>query len=408
MTETQPATSSGRSAITRTERSLAPDIARGMMLLFIAIANVPAYLYGNFVDDYGNMLGVSSFDTALHGLQNLVILERSRPMFAILYGFGMAMMAQRYIMRSTAAGVAVHDAAKGARRLLTRRSLWLIALGFVHSVFLFIGDILVPYGVTGLIALFFVTRSDKAVKAWMWSSLAVSATLGTAVFAALETFAPSGSEAGQPQAPFNGATYMEQMLTGFGGSLLFLVLSGAFVFFVPLVAAGVLLLRRGWLTDPGSHLRPLRLTAIVGTVVGLITALPMTLISLGWWEPESLGYGIAVWLTITGGMVAGLAYICIFALVAYALRGFGRRGPIKAIAALGERSLSGYLMQSILMAPVLSAWGLGWGNELGYAAAFGYASLVWLITVGLAYALDSAGKRGPFEVLLRRLTYGKR
>jgi uncharacterized membrane protein YeiB len=43
---------------------------------------------------------------------------------------------------------------------------------------------------------------------------------------------------------------------------------------------------------------------------------------------------------------------------------------------------------------------------MGYLAAYGFAFGTWLLTVAVAVALDKAGKRGPFEVLLRRLTYG--
>src|SRR5688500_2620658 len=46
----------GRAApIARSERSLAPDIARGAMLLFIALANVPLYLWNRPLDTYGHI-----------------------------------------------------------------------------------------------------------------------------------------------------------------------------------------------------------------------------------------------------------------------------------------------------------------------------------------------------------------
>ena len=41
--------SAAAAAIPRSERSLAPDIARGAMLLFIALANVGMHLWGRVV-----------------------------------------------------------------------------------------------------------------------------------------------------------------------------------------------------------------------------------------------------------------------------------------------------------------------------------------------------------------------
>jgi uncharacterized membrane protein YeiB len=68
--------------IARTERSLAPDIARGGMLLFIAIANVGFYLSGGAVDDYGNFAGSATADRIGLFLEQLLMADRTRPMFA--------------------------------------------------------------------------------------------------------------------------------------------------------------------------------------------------------------------------------------------------------------------------------------------------------------------------------------
>ncbi len=72
----------------------------------------------------------------------------------------------------------------------------------------------------------------------------------------------------------------------------------------------------------------------------------------------ALAHGESGYLTIAGGMVIGLACVCGLALLAHRWAARGRRGLPGALAALGERSLTGYLAQSFLMAPPLAAWGL--------------------------------------------------
>ncbi|MGO1497033.1 DUF418 domain-containing protein, partial [Agrococcus casei] len=61
----------------------------------------------------------------------------------------------------------------------------------------------------------------------------------------------------------------------------------------------------------------------------------------------------------------------------------------------------------LVFAPLFSAWGFGLGGSLGTAGALGIAVLVWIVSVLLAVLLESRGARGPAEVLLRRLTYGR-
>ncbi|MEV3935821.1 DUF418 domain-containing protein [Glycomyces sp. NPDC049804] len=377
-------------SITKAERSLAPDIARGFMLLFIALANVPVHLWGMELDRYNHNTGQSAADHIAYFLEQLLIAERSRPMFAVLYGFGIAIMASRMFARGMDA--------KGARKILRRRSWWLLAFGFLHSVFLFYGDILAPYGAMGLIALFFVSLSDKSLKRWLWGSIAYVVLIGNVIMA---YFFTSSTPPGLDLPP-----YVNQMVFGAMASpagVLGITVSGSFF---PLIIAGMMLHRAGWIERPEAHLPQLKRVFITGMIVNVATSLPVALIGLGAWEPSTPVWVGSVYLTLLGGLYAGIGYICGFALLAHKLRGFGRRGVPGALAAVGERSLTSYLLQSFIMAPLLTAWGFGLGEDLGYLAAFGIAFGTWLITVFVAVALDKAGKRGPFEVLLRRLTYG--
>jgi uncharacterized membrane protein YeiB len=378
--------------ITKAERSLAPDIARGGMLLFIALANVPIHMWGMDRDRYNHFTGQSAADHVAYFIEQLLIADRSRPMFAILYGFGIAVMASRMFAR----GIEV----KGVRKVLRRRSWWLIAFGFLHATFLFFGDILAPYGAAGLIALFFVHLSDKSLKKWLWGSIVYVVLVGNTIFTFFYT------TGGQPPDMGNLPPYVGQMIFGAIASpvgAFAIVVTGTFF---PLIIAGMMLQRSGWLDHPEEHLPQLKKVFASAMIVNVLSSLPVALIGLGAWEPSTPVWTAAVYLTLLGGMYAGLGYICGFALLAHKLRGYGRRGIPGALAAVGERSLTSYLLQSFIMAPLLTAWGFGLGEDIGYLTAFGYAFGTWLATIVIAVLLDKAGKRGPFEVLLRRLTYG--
>ena len=110
------------------------------------------------------------------------------------------------------------------------------------------------------------------------------------------------------------------------------------------------------------------------------------------------------------GLLGGLGYVALFGLLGHRMA--VRRaapGPLTVgVTAVGKRSLSCYLAQSVVCAPLLAAWGLGLGGWFGSAQVALFAIGVWLLTLVLAYAQERAGQRGPAEVLLRRLVYGAR
>jgi len=369
------------------------------MLLFIALANVVHYTWARPLTTSGFHADSSTLDSVLLLLEQLLVHDRSRPMFAVLYGFGIAMIASRLLER----GVSARD----ARHLIRRRSWWLIALGAAHSVLLFAGDILAPYGVTGLIVAAWYGRST----AWLRRAAALSGVVVTLVaipIYALLLAQGTGTLADDTAAPATGFSYLESMLTGLVGTLLTSTIAGAFLFFVPLTSVGMLIHRAGWLTAPGDHLPALRRTAIAGVLTGVVSALPIALIAVGVWAASPAVHGAALWLTVTGGMAGGVGYVAVFALLGHRWESQRERSGVRALAALGSRSLSGYLAQSLVMAPLLSPWGFGLGEGLGYAGAFAIAAATWALTVVLAAWFDARGWRGPFEVLLRRLTYGDR
>jgi uncharacterized membrane protein YeiB len=110
------------------------------------------------------------------------------------------------------------------------------------------------------------------------------------------------------------------------------------------------------------------------------------------------------------GLWGGLGYVALFALIAHRISQRGAassRRKVEAVTAVGRRSLSCYLAQSVICAPILSAWGLGLGASLTSTTMALFAIAVWLVTALLADAAERRRIRGPAEVLLRRLVYGR-
>ena len=413
MTAPDPRTAPSPAPSPGPSRALAPDLARGVMLLFIAIANVSWFLYGGAVHPAvvhptdGGVL-----DRVLAAAAILFVDARVYPMFAFLFGYGMVQFTRSRTERGIPEPV--------VRRMLARRHWWMIAFGFVHAALLFAGDILGAYGLAGLIlAAIFFRRTDRTLKIVVWvlgAMLAVSALFSLfgavmlswvlpAAGVPVEEIPNGGFTVGSQRATLSGD---ENYLISIGSRLLFFA-TGLFGQVLGLVIPACILLgwlaaRHRFLEDPQRHRRRLARTAFWGILIGVLGAIPQLLSFLevlplaegAWW-----GYMGLVPLT---GMFGGIGYAALFGLVALGLRDRVRGLP-RAVAAIGKRSMTFYLFQSVIFAPVLSAWGLGLGERFGTAAAFALAIGVWLVSLGIAALLERRGLRGPAEALLRRLTY---
>ena len=396
------------------ERAPAPDLARGMMLLLIALANTPLYLWATTHSLSSNHpVGEGTLDNAVSAVLIVIADLRVYPMFAFLFGYGIVQL----YLRQQAAGVSEAD----ARALLRRRNLLLIAFGAVHALLLWYGDIIGAYGLVGLILVaLFLRRSDRTLLTWagigtgLLVVLAVLSTVG-AFFAA----GAAGADGGQASAAASPAADSEFMMAPImeENPLWAAVLRIAFW---PAVVIGQGLLgvavptaivlafwaaRRRILEEPWNHLPLLRRTAVIGIAVGWLGPLPSALDHLGVLAvPDTVSW--VFWpVQLATGLVGGIGYVALFGLIGARLRGrpLGRVGT--AVSAVGKRSMSCYIGQSVLCAPILSAWGLGLGAHMGSAAMALFAVGVWLATLVFAVLLERAGKRGPAEVALRRLAY---
>jgi uncharacterized membrane protein YeiB len=88
-----------RGSVSPGERSLAPDLARGFMLLLIAMAYAPVYLFNVEPGVYTHPAGGDLLDKAVHFLSLIFLDSRAYPMFAALFGYGMAGAEQRVALR---------------------------------------------------------------------------------------------------------------------------------------------------------------------------------------------------------------------------------------------------------------------------------------------------------------------
>ncbi|MCR3746451.1 DUF418 domain-containing protein [Lentzea californiensis] len=354
------------------------------MLLLIALAHAHMYLSGHPTGFRAYATDGSPWDLLVTGLQVTFVDGRAMPMFAALFGYGLTQIA----------GKQTSDWHR-TRSLLRRRSRWLLAFGACHALLLFFGDILAAYGLAGLLLTSTLRWRDRSLVMLATGWLLVHATAITLTGLQIATF---GGPSGMTSAT-DPITALTDRLTQWSTLTPFLLIELIVPFLVGTWAA-----RRHLLTSPNRHLRTLRATAAAGISTAALGGLPLALLDAQVWTGVPATLSVPAY-TLHGltGLAGGLGYAALTGVIAARTT---TQGPVlTALAACGQRSLTCYLLQSVVFVAIFAPYTGGQGTELGTAAASGIALCTWLATVLLANALHHANRPGPAETLLRRLTY---
>lgn len=386
----------------------APDLARGMMLLLIALANIPWFVWTGAVGPFSmHPPARSASDAVVQFIMITAVDMRVYPMFAFLFGYGMVQFVRARLARG------LHE--REARRRLRRRHLALLAIGAAHAAFLFTGDILGTYGCSALllVALLF-GRSDReliTVAALLSGTLALLSILAVTSSSFIRWAAGAESTSDAPvTSSFAPGVTEASYLASIGNRLTFWLeatLANAVFLVIPAcVLLGWIAARRGILERPEAHLGILATTAMIGVTVGVVGGLPAAAHHAGLIELPAVVAGGYQFVHMTTGLAAGVGYVAVFALLARARAGRSTRLG-RSVSALGRASLSGYLAQSVVFAPLMCAWGLGLGQYTSSTVAALIAAVTWTLTLFAATVLDQRGRRGPAEAALRRVIDGR-
>jgi uncharacterized protein len=392
-TQTLPAVDH-RGPVTGKERALAPDLIRGAMLLLIGLANS-----ANFA--FAGQPGVESSPHGLERVLNFVKLTfvdaRAYPVFAVMFGYGLVQLARR--QRSS-------GATPGAvRRILLKRNAWLIAFGLVHATLLYFGDFLAAYGIVGIICtLFLLNRGDKfhriVLGIWAVELIYVLTTAVQAVIAVLNSSGPAHALDKDPNPSLAASSYGASVIDRLHEYPLH---TATVVGFIIVVWLGIWAARKQILENPGAHRTLLSSVAAVCLGVTILGGLPLALVGAGWLHVDETAVDSLSYLSHVSGMFGGPGYVALFGLLVSRITKLTL--PVRAISALGQRSLSGYLFQSVSWMVLLAPFALDLRFGSTAYTAFLCAIGVWGISVIGAYTMSKRSYRGPAETLLRRLVY---
>ena len=388
------------------ERIESLDVLRGFALLGILVMNVqsfsmPGAAYMN-PTAWGDLTGVNLMAWLV---SHVVADQKFITLFSILFGAGVCLFAERAEARS-GRSAAVHY----------RRMFWLLAFGLAHGLFLWMGDILVPYALCGCVVYLFRNDSPRKLATlgacvfsvttflYLLSAWALSYAPPETVAEATSSWAPDAAALEAEVAAYQGGWMAQQT---FRATALFKMYAFALPLMLLWRCAGAMLLgmalyKWGVLSAVRSDRFYRRLT-----VIGLATGLPLVAAGLWWnfsgdwtWQRSFFtGSQFNYW----GSAGVALGYV---GLVSLAVRKDVLPGLQRALAATGRMAFTNYILQTVLCTLIFYGHGLGLFGEVERYAQLLIVLGVWIVQLWLSPIWLRRFAYGPLEWSWRALTYG--
>lgn len=371
------------------QRNITLDFIRGLAILGILLLNISSFGLPSAAYLNPAWHGQPSFSDALSwALLDLLAQSKFLTLFALLFGAGLQMLLPR------------------GKRWLQARLSWLVIFGFIHAIFFWEGDILLAYGIVGLIA-WRMIRDVPATRS-LFNTGVMLYLVGVGVlllFGLISDAAPPRSWLpgaadiqyeifwklnGGWEAVRNRLDHLSSMLLALGAQYGW-QLAG-------LMMIGGALMRNGWLQGAFSR-RHYRRSALMLLTAGWLIQLPATLLQwrLGW-EFRWSGFYLQAPRDLAAPLVSlGYAALCF---------GFwpqlAKLKITRSICCVGRMALTNYLLQTLICTTLFFHFGLFLHFDRPQL-------LLMVLPVWLANLLFSAlwlrrYRQGPLEWLWRRLT----
>ena len=361
-------------------RALMPDYLRLVALFGIVVVNVQ-YIAFSSLHGFTEPLGRNSADTLTLWLVNGLALLKTYGLFSFMFGVGLGFLLRSAERQGLPFG-----------RIYRNRMIGLLVLGVAHGCLFFPGDILTIYAVTGSVLYLFRNWSVRRLVRIGAALLLVQAVIAPPLLLAV------------PETPGDMIALERLILTegSFGDVVTFRAINYAILLPAFLILQGIAALgwfclglaavRSGMIDDAGHPLWHRARVWCLGP--GIVLSLAGA--ALSQWGPAEPG----VALTIAAAPIATLGYLGLIAALSRPPGPFMSR-----VLAAGGSSLSIYLLQSIILTSLFSGYGAGLWETLSRVGATGVALLVTVALIAALSVWRSWFRLGPFEWLLRRMTY---
>ncbi len=389
------------------ERIVELDVIRGFALFGVLLVNMTLFKSTDFYVSKAPGDFISPIDQGFAWLIQILASGNFYTIFSFLFGLGFYI----FMNRTREKGLSV-------KKLFIKRLLFLLGFGLLHLLFIWSGDILHRYSITGFFLFFFMRSSSEQIMKWTKRLLAFSLVAIFLVFLVQgldyevieEDLVIDAQEEMAEEAPvvYREGSYLAILEFRFLRELPFISLNLllAIPTLLTLFLMGFYVGEKEYYKDLSKRLRDVRqvfyrslvialpLKALYAAVLGGFIPVPMV-IRFSLLEVLDYASGIAMCFVYMTGVVLLMNKKGVMSLLY----------PFHYV---GKMALTNYLAQSLVAIMIFYGFGLG---------LFGSVRLWWgvLLTVLIFAAQIFTSKLwlayyqfGPMEWIWRNLTYGKR
>ncbi|OZU87966.1 hypothetical protein CIL03_14790 [Virgibacillus indicus] len=379
------------SPIKQTNRLIWIDAARGFAVFGIFIVNIGAFSAPYFLYGGAEQAWSSSMDLITQAIIDIFFQASFYTLFSLLFGFGFQIMKERLIAREA-----------DIYAFLIRRLFILIGFGMIHAFFIWYGDILLSYGLIGLLLLLFLQVKEKTLILWGVILLGGSAGLVTLMLYPFRDYLDiyDGVAIRQAFQHYQSSDLIMIWSQNYNdwvysnGGISYLLLGTTLL---PLFLFGMYVAKKRWLHKPMEN-EPLliRLWIISFVLFAVIKAGPYI-------------FGNPLWFSYIqdniGGAASALFYI--FSITLLAQKEIGKK-LIQPFIWVGRMALTNYIMQSVISFILFYGIGAGLYGSIRPITGVVIAIIVFSIQVLFSKWWFSRYLFGPLEWIWRSLTYRKR
>lgn len=390
------------------------DVLRGFALLGILMVNIPL-MNAPFVTEMGKFaLWTDSANETASWIISFFFTGKFYTLFSMLFGIGFYFFLRK-----------ADENGNSVLPVFRRRLGWLLAIGIIHVVLLWYGDILVFYALFGFLMILFRKKSVRSLIIWAVSFFMIPVLL-TLIFVAFMQFALTLPDVGDEiaanfeQGMRNMEVIIERAMTVYtSGSFTEIVgmrlleyaniLPGVFFFFPNVLAMfliGLALAKKKVFEDLEANknfFRKLFFYSLPFAIAGNW--------ALAHFSAES-SYVVfdwpILWVTLgtaTGGPAMTFVYISLIVHCFY--KGYFKKLS-DAIAKTGRMALTNYLMQSVIATTIFFSYGLGLYGQVNIWQGMILTVAIYIVQVIWSHYWLNHYRFGPMEWLWRTLTYGEK
>jgi uncharacterized protein len=389
-----------------TERMEALDAVRGAAVLGILLANIVAMAGFPFLaPDHYRSLPLAGWHDPTFFLILLLIEAKFYSLFSLLFGVGFAVFVQRAAARGA-------DAA----RLFKGRLRGLLIIGLVHTLLIWMGDILATYAIIGFALVPFLRRDDRTVLRWALAMLLLPiglyAVMTIGAWAASVPPRPPGTGDAPPPfiveaaAAFATGSYVDVVKANVVFTAAQVVRRFMLMFFprvFGMFLLGFYIGRRNLFADLNAHRRLLRRVCGWGIAIGL----PLAFLGAKM-EGHNMGVPSVAGLVETTVKSIGVPALSLGYAAGLCLLFMRARGVLRAFAPAGQMALTNYLLQSVAALVIFYGIGFGLFGRVPLVTAVGGAVAFFVVQMMASQVWLSRAAFGPAEWLWRMYTYRRR